>query len=92
MSKFLNFQLPQSLIITLASILFFLFVICGQIVSIDKQASYPYLFMGIISSIIIFYNRNKIKLFSPLFIFFVSLFFAIIFSAFYYFAKPIVNV
>ena len=86
---FANITLSQSLIVSVASILMFLFGVYGQIVSLDKIASCPYLIMSIISSIIIFVNRNKIKLFSPLFIFFVSLFFAIICSAFYYFSTNI---
>ncbi len=88
-NKFLNAEIKQTFIIKTLGVLLFLFCIFGEFISLDKLASLPYFFIGIISSLIIFFSSSKISLFSPFYNFFTSLFFAIIFSAFYYFANNV---
>ena len=88
-NKFLNTEIKQSYIIKILGILLLLFCVVGEFISLDKFASLPYFFIGVISSLLIFFSSNKIFLFSPFYNFFTSLFFAIIFSAFYYFANNV---
>ena len=86
-----NIQIKQSYIIFILGIAQLLLCIIGEILSLDKMAILPYFVMGIICSIVMIWKANKIRLFSPLYNFFAAFFFAITFSAFYYFYKPFVE-
>lgn len=86
-----NIQIKQSYIIFAlgAFELFLCFV--GELLSLDKIASLPYFIMGIVCSVVLMWKAKEIIVFSPLYNFFITFFFAITFSAFYYFDKPMVK-